>query len=110
LDQEDSALLAQLASSRHPVRPAQLYCTSTQGRNDFASGSNVSQASARAWENNSASPGLSSRRRILGASADGEPGVGGVLFARVLLIFTCWKEAPGIRKRTQWPARFFVTG
>jgi len=84
--------------------------TSTPSRNEFASGSNLSQASARAWQNNSASPGLSSRRRILGESGDGEPRVGGALFARELLIFACWKEAPGIRKRTQWPARFFVTG
>src|SRR5262249_24325718 len=87
-----------------------VYRTSTLGRNDFASGSNRSQVSAWAWHNNSASPGLSSTRRILGASADGEPDVGCALVAGELLIFPCWKEAPRIRKRTPWPARFFVTG
>ena len=87
-----------------------VYRTSTPGRNDFASGSNRSQASARAWHTNSAFPGLSSTRRILGASADGKPDVGCALVAGDLLIFPCWKKAPGIGERTPWPTSFLVTG
>ena len=86
--------------------------TSMPGRGASESGPRFSQARARASQNSSASPGLSSRRRSLIAFADPEAGSdASTLFGWDL--FTgpyAWQETEGLGRKASRPPRHPVTG